>query len=182
MNKIQVILGSTRQGRAGEKVANWVMAELSKIPGAEFELLDLRDYVLPHFDEPVSPMASGGKFTNEVARRWGAKLAEGKGYVIITPEYNHGYPGVLKNALDYAYNEWHGKPVAFVSYGGSAGGSRAVQQLRQVVIEMQMIPIRDSVLIPLIWTAFNEQGELTHAESHTKSLNAVVQKILSYIK
>ena len=181
MNKIQVILGSTRQGRAGEQVAHCVMTELNIISAVEFELLDLRDYVLPHFDEPVSPMASGGKFTNEVALRWGAKLAEGKGYIIITPEYNHGYPGVLKNAMDYAYNEWHGKPVAFVSYGGLAAGSRAVQQLRQVVIEMQMIPIRDSVLIPLVWTAFNEQGELAHAESHIKSLNAAVQKIISFV-
>lgn len=181
MSKIQIILGSTRQGRTGDKVAAWVMRELANLPGAEYELIDLRDWPLPFFDEPVSPSTAPGQFTNDVAKRWSAKIQEGAGYIIITPEYNHGYPGVLKNALDYLFVEWKDKPVGFVSYGAAAGGARASEQLVQVVNELQMIAVRQRVVIPTVWAAFDEQGELKERETYAKHLRVMVEKITSYI-
>jgi NAD(P)H-dependent FMN reductase len=160
MLKIQVIMGSTRQGRFGEKPAKWIFEELKKKENVEAELIDLRDYPLPFFDEPMSPATSKGKYTNETAIKWAKKVGEADGYIIVTPEYNHGYPAVLKNALDYVYKEWNNKPVGFVSYGGVSGGTRSVQQLRQVVIELQMVPIRNGIHIPMYWTNLDEKGEL----------------------
>jgi NAD(P)H-dependent FMN reductase len=145
--KIQVILGSTRQGRFGDKPAHYVLGELEKRPDVQAELIDLRDWPLPFFDHPVSPMRT--KITEPpIVPKWAAKVGEADGYVIVTPEYNHGYPGVLKNALDWVYAEWRKKAVGFVGYG-STGGSRAIEQLRQVVIELDMAPVRESIHIPM---------------------------------
>lgn len=181
MAKIQVILGSTRQGRSGDKVAAWVMKELAHIPGAEYELLDLRDYPLPFFDEPVSPGSKPGEYTHEEAKRWSEKIKEGAGYILVTPEYNHGYPAVLKNALDYLYVEWNDKPVGFVSYGGAAAGARSVEQLTEVVRELHMIAVRDAVLIPLVWAAFDAEGALVGAEGHIKCLKAMVTGMMKFV-
>ena len=111
------------------------------------ELVDLRDYPLPFFDAPVSPARFQGRPPNPGAAAWASNVAEADGYVIVTPEYNHGYPGVLKNALDRAFVEWNNKPVGFVSYG-SVGGARVVEQLRLVAIELEMAPIRFAVHLP----------------------------------
>jgi NAD(P)H-dependent FMN reductase len=118
------------------------------------ELIDLRDCPLPFFNEPTSPIT--GHCVPE-ARAW---AAEGDGYVFVAPKYNFGYPAVLKNALDHRYREWNNKPVAFVSYGGPAGGSRAVQQLREVVVELQMAPIRAGIVISFVRRLFDESGEI----------------------
>ena len=150
MLKVQVIIGTTRQNRFSEKAAHWIFEEAKKKEGIEVELIDLRDYPLPFFDEPVSPSMlemMKHKYANEVVRKWTQKVAEADGYIIVTGEYNHGYPAVLKNALDYVFKQWNKKAVGFVSYG-SAGGARTVEQLRQVVIELQMIPIRNAIHIP----------------------------------
>jgi NAD(P)H-dependent FMN reductase len=109
-------------------------------------LLDLRDYPMPFFDEPASPLYAPSQ--NEVARRWQKKIVEFDGYIIVAAEYNRGPTAVLKNALDYAYTEYNYKPVAFVGYGG-VGGARAIEQLRLSSIELQMAPIRTAVHIPL---------------------------------
>ena len=183
MSKIQIILGSTRQGRNGDKVAAWVMKELVAIPGAEYELLDLRDYPLPFYNEATSPASAPGQFTNEDVRKWSEKIKEGAGYIIVTPEYNHGYPAVLKNALDYLYTEWVGKPVGFVGYGAGAGGSRAVEQLKLVVNELQMIAVRDSIALPFVWAAFDDAGNLvSHPEGYQKTLQAIVADIMKFLK
>lgn len=145
--KLKIILGSTRQGRFGEKPARWICDEAGALADVEVELLDLRDYPLPHYDEPTAPMAKKGKYDHEVVQRWAERIADGDAFIVVSPEYNHGYPGVLKNALDYIYPEWVRKPVAFVGYG-NAGGARAVEQLRQVVIELQMWPMRSALHIP----------------------------------
>ena len=145
--KISIIVGSTRQHRFSEKPAQWIYEEAKKLAGVEPELLDLRDYPLPFFDEIMGPSSLNGNYSSDGAKEWAKKVAEADAFVVVTPEYNHGYPGVLKNAFDYAYNEWNNKPVAFVSYGG-VGGARSVEQLRQVVIELQMAPIRNAVHIP----------------------------------
>ncbi len=145
--KIQTIVGSTRQKRFAEKPANWIYEEAKKRPELDVELVDLRDYPLPFFDGPMSPARMEGKYPNSDVQRWANKVAEADGYIIVSPEYNHGYPAVLKNAFDHTYPEWNRKPVGFVSYG-STGGARAIEQLRQVAIELQMAPIRAAVHIP----------------------------------
>ena len=144
---IGVIIGSTREHRFGEKPAKWI-ARLAEARGdLNVELIDLRDYPMPFFDEVASSHWAPSK--NEVAKKWQAKIASLDGYIVTAAEYNRGPTAVLKNALDYAYDEWNNKPVAFVGYGG-VGGARAVEQLRLISIELQMAPIRNAVHIA--WT------------------------------
>ena len=144
MLKIGVILGSTRETRFADKPAKWFMELAKQREDMTFELLDLRDYKLPFFNEVASNIAAPTQ--NEEGVRWQKKIAEFDGYVIITPEYNHAPPAVLKNALDYAEVEWVRKPVAFVGYG-AVGAARAIEQLRLIVANMQMAPITASVHI-----------------------------------
>jgi NAD(P)H-dependent FMN reductase len=142
--RIGIVIGSTRPTRFGEKPAVWVHEIAQKRPDLDFELLDLRDYPLPLFDEEMSP--AWGPLKNEVAQRWAAKLAALDGFILVTPEYNHGTSAALKNALDYAYKEFVRKPVAFVGYGG-VGAARAIEHLRLVAVELQMAPVRNAVHI-----------------------------------
>lgn len=144
---IKVIAGSTREGRFSDKAAAWITEEVKKQAGVEAELLDLRDYEMPFFNEAATPSYKQEPYKHPAVARFTAKIAEGDAFVIVTPEYNHGTSGVLKNALDWVYQEWNNKPVAFVSYG-SVGGARAVEQLRLNAIELQMAPIRAAVHIP----------------------------------
>ena len=162
MLKIQVILGSTRQARFGDKPAKWITEEAGKRAGWKVELLDLRNWPLPFYDEVAGAVALDGKFSHEEAVRWAAKVAEADAFIIATPEYDHGYSAVLKNALDYGYLGFNNKPVAFVAWG-SVGGARAVEQLRQVAIELQMAPIRNAVHIFEPWNMIDEQGRLKTA-------------------
>jgi NAD(P)H-dependent FMN reductase len=159
--KLGVILASTREGRRGEGYARWIHALLSAHQGATTELLDLRDWRLPSYDYAAMPTAAEKSYTDATARGWVEKIASLDGYVIVTPEYNHGYPGALKNALDHAYAAWNDKPVAFVSYGGTSAGARAVEQLRLVAIELRMVPIRDEVNVRLIGIQLDEHGQPT---------------------
>ena len=149
MSVISVIVGSTREGRFSEKPARWIFEHLKKREGVDARLLDLRDFPMPFFDQPATP-ATPGRPPYEIksVQDWTAAIAESDGFIIVTPEYNYGPSAVLKNALDWVYPEWNRKAVSFVSWG-SAAGVRAVQQLRQNVIELQMAPIRSSVHIPV---------------------------------
>jgi NAD(P)H-dependent FMN reductase len=146
MTTIAIVLGSTRPGRNGEAVARWVLEQASSRTDAQFELVDLRDHPLPHLDEEVP--ASMGMYSQPHTKEWAATIAGYDGFVFVTPEYNHGTTGVLKNALDYLYAEWNNKAAAFVSYG-SAGGVRAVEHLRLVVGELQMADVRQQVQFSL---------------------------------
>lgn len=142
--KIGIIISSVRPNRFADKPTAWI-AEIARARGEwDVEILDLRDYPMPLFDEATSP--AWGPSKNETAQRWQKKVAELDGYIIVAAEYNRGPTGALKNALDYAYKEWNNKPVAFVGYGG-VGGARAVEQLRLNAIELQMAPIRAAVHI-----------------------------------
>ena len=142
--RIGLILSTTRAARFADRPAEWLLEIARKRSDAVFEVVDLRDYPLPFFDEPRSPMIIPP--VNEVAKRWAAKLSELDGFVFITAEYNHGIPAVLKNALDYAYAEFNRKPAAFVGYG-NAGGARAVEQLRLVLTELQVAPSKYAVQV-----------------------------------
>lgn len=146
--RIQIILGSTREGRFSEKAGAYIFEELKKREGIQAELIDLRDWPLPFYDQPFTPSSATGPYSHDIANKWKEKVGEADGYIIILPEYNHGYPAVLKNALDWVFNEWNNKPIGFVSYG-SAMGTRSVEQMRQVAVELQMVPIRNAVHLPV---------------------------------
>jgi NAD(P)H-dependent FMN reductase len=153
---ISVIVGSTRQGRFSEKPAQWILQHLQKRDDIEARLLDLRDFPMPFFDQPVPPAMPGRQpYGNEVVKKWTAAIAGSDGFIFVTPEYNYGTSAVLKNAIDWVYPEWNRKAAAFVSYG-SAMGARSVQQLRQTMIEVQVAPVRSSVHIPVatLWAHF----------------------------
>ncbi|HTA90094.1 MAG TPA: NAD(P)H-dependent oxidoreductase [Polyangiaceae bacterium] len=149
MTVISVIIGSTRQGRFSEKPARWILQHLKQRAGVEARLLDLRDFPMPFFDQAVPPATPGkAPYENEVVKKWTAAIAESDGFVFVTPEYNYGPAAVLKNAIDWVYPEWNRKAAGVVSYG-SAMGARAVQQLRETAIELQLAPVRKSVHIPV---------------------------------
>lgn len=170
------ILGSTRQGRRGEKVANWFGEIAAAREDIHYEPVDLRDWDLGFFDEPRPP--SAGEYTNEAQRRWSEKVGGADGYVWISAEYNHGYPAPLKNAIDLLYSEWVRKPMAVVSYGAAGGGLRAAEQLRLVSIELQMVPVRSSVSIPRAFSAFDDEGRLqVDAEYREKSAAGLLDEL-----
>ncbi|EBX4817022.1 NAD(P)H-dependent oxidoreductase [Salmonella enterica subsp. enterica] len=141
--KIGVILGSTREGRFGDKPAKWILDLGKNRPDVDLELIDLRDFPMPFFGEPGAPQHVGPA---EEASAWRKTLARYDGFIFIVAEYNHAPTGVLKNAIDLARVEWARKPVAYVGYGG-VGGARAVQQLKQIAIEQQMAPVKSAVHI-----------------------------------
>ena len=144
--KIGIVVGSTRPNRFADKPTEWIEKIARARGDIEVEVLDLRDYPLPFFNEAMSP--AWGPSQNEVAQKWQRKVAELDGFIFIAAEYNRGPTAVLKNAIDYAYNEWNKKAVTFVGYGG-VGAARAVEQLRLHAVEVQMAPTRTAVHILL---------------------------------
>jgi NAD(P)H-dependent FMN reductase len=158
MSVISVIVGTTREARFSEKPAHWILEHLKKRQDVDARLLDLRDFPMPFFDQPLTPAMPGRPaFENEAVQRWTAAIGASDGYVIATAEYNYGPAAVLKNAIDWVYPEWRRKPVSFISWG-SAAGTRSVQQLRQTAIELQLAPIRSSVHIPVSTLMAHYQG------------------------
>jgi NAD(P)H-dependent FMN reductase len=154
---IQIIIGSTRAGRAGEPVAKW-LAQLATARGdLTAELVDLATMELPWLTSSTPP---ADERREQGAQEWAARIAAADGYVLVTSEYNHGYAAPLKNALDLLFAEWARKPVAFLSYGGASGGVRAVEQLRQVAVELDMVPLRRHVAIPAIFRRLDQQRNL----------------------
>lgn len=169
---IGIVIGSTREGRFADKPAQWIHGIASERSDLTAELLDLRDYPMPFFDEPMSPAWAPVK--NEAAQRWAQKLATLDGLVVITAEYNHGPTAVLKNAFDYAYQEFARKPIGFVGYGG-VGAARAVEQLRLVATEVQMAPVRNAVHIGMVefmglWREGKAFADYPHLAQSAKSL------------
>jgi NAD(P)H-dependent FMN reductase len=146
MLRIGVILGSVRQGRFGDKPAQWIFEELRKRNSVEATFLDLKDFNLPNFDQPVSPAWISEPFKQENVARWTRAVGEQDGFVIVAPEYNRTVGGAMKNAFDWVYPEWNRKAVGFVGYG-STGGARAVEHMRNIAVELQMAPVRQGVHI-----------------------------------
>jgi NAD(P)H-dependent FMN reductase len=146
--KFALIVGSTRPNRFADVPARWVEEGAAARSDFTLEVLDLRDWALPFFDEPAAPAMTGGAYSNPVAERWRHRIGEFDGFIATAAEYNHGPTAVLKNAFDSAYSEWNGKPISYVGYGG-VGGARAVEQLRMTAIELQMAPIKHAVHIGL---------------------------------
>ncbi len=178
--KVLLIVASTRPGRVGRQIADWFYARAKEQqPNLQFELVDLVDWSLPFLDEPIPPKE--GMYQHDHTKRWSSKIAEADGFVIVTPEYNHGYPASLKNALDYLYQEWVGKPVAFVSYG-RGGGRLAVRQLQQVVAELHMQPLPEQLAIVFEHGMFDERHQLLDADrslaKYIDAANALIQVLI----
>ncbi|GIG41794.1 NADPH-dependent FMN reductase [Cellulomonas phragmiteti] len=147
--RLLLVVGSVRDGRRGPAVADWVRRRLAGRDGIELDVVDLLD-----LDLPASADGSGD------TEAWRDRVAAADAFVVVTPEYNHGYPGPLKTAIDAVTDGWHGKTVAFVSYGGTAGGARAVEQLRPVFAELHAHTVREQVLLPHVWELLDADGVL----------------------
>jgi NAD(P)H-dependent FMN reductase len=179
---ILVILASTRQERFGETVMRWLFPLVEQRDDLTAELADLREWRLPYYDWPkAAARLTLADYPADI-QRWVQHVGAADAFLIVTPEYNHGYPAVLKSALDAVYDEWNRKPVAFVSYGGAAGGSRAVEQLRQVAIELKMAPIRNAVTFPFARRVFNEAGAPMQERAYTESVAQMLDDLVWWAK
>ncbi len=170
---ILLVLASTREGRFGETVARWIGAVLEQRADLTFELADLRDFDLPYYNQPVP---ASMLTPEQQPQPWTSTVGRSDGFVIVSPEYNHGYPAPLKSALDCVYHEWNRKPVAFVSYGGWSGGTRAVEQLRQVAVELQMAPVRSGVVLQFARRLFDD-GRLNEPERYLAAAGAMLDDL-----
>jgi NAD(P)H-dependent FMN reductase len=176
MIKTAIVIGSTRPGRKAEVVARWVYEIAKKRGDAEFEVVDIKDFNLPLFDEPRSPMM--GEYARPHTKAWAAKIATFDAFVFVTPEYNHSTSGALKNALDFLYREWNNKAAGFVGYGG-AGGTRAVEQLRLVMGELQIADVRAQVALSL-FADFENFTVFKPGPRQEASVNAMLDQVIAW--
>lgn len=166
--KILVIIGSTRVNRQAERVKAWLDAQLSERADASYELVDLRDIGLPFYDEVDSINSLEGEFTHPEGKAWGEKIATADGFIIVTAEYNHGVPAILKNAIDYGWDGWLYKPLSIVSYSsGPIGGARATEQLRLISQGVKLLPLPTAVHIGRVGDAIDETGVATNEATNT---------------
>jgi NAD(P)H-dependent FMN reductase len=171
-----IIIGSTRPGRNGEAVGKWIHEIAKWRKDVDFELVDVRDFNLPLLDEPIPP--SMGKYSKEHTKAWSVKIESFDAYIFVTAEYNHGIPGALKNAIDFLYKEWNNKVAGFVSYG-SAGGVRAVEQLRLVMADLKVATVRAQVTLSL-FTDFENFSNFRPAPFQEKSANAMLDEVVAW--
>jgi NAD(P)H-dependent FMN reductase len=172
---LQIIIGSTRPGRIGPKIASWIAAVAAAHPGFEVEVVDLAEVNLPMFDEPNHPMLA--QYVHDHTKAWSATVARADAFVFVVPEYNHGINAATKNALDFLYQEWQRKPVGFVSYGGVSAGTRAVQQLKQVTAALRMVAIVEAVYLPFPQTHLDADGVFQAPEASVQAAKAMLDEI-----
>jgi len=177
MPKLLTILASTRPGRVGAPVADWFIDHATRHGGFEVELVDLYELDLPLLDEPNHPRLR--QYTKEHTHAWSATVDAADAIALVTAEYNYGYPAALKNAIDYLHHEWRHKPVGFVSYGGVAAGTRAVQQLKQVVQAVQMFAVGASVNIPFVTQFLSDDRVIEPNEVMTDAATAMLDELLT---
>lgn len=174
--KLGIIIGTTRANRFGDKPAEWIAEQARATGEFEVEIIDLRDYNLPFFNEQASPAWAPSEA--EGAKAWQDKIASLDAYIATAAEYNRAPSGVLKNALDYAYNEWSNKPIGFVGYGG-VGGARAIEQLRLISVELQMAPVRNAVHI--VWADYMQIASGEKKISDFEHLNQAAEGLINQI-
>ena len=170
--KIAIIISSTRETRFADKPAQWLYNIAKQRTDIDVELVDLRDFPMPFFDEVASNAWVPSK--NEIAQKWQQKIAEFDGYIFLVAEYNRSITGVLKNAIDYAYTEWNRKAAAYVGYG-SVGGARAIEHLRNISVELQLAPTRTGVHIQggdfmAVWQQGKDLNELTYLQPNVATM------------
>ncbi|REE91721.1 NAD(P)H-dependent FMN reductase [Paenibacillus taihuensis] len=177
MIKIGIIIGSTRPGRNGEAVARWTYDIAKKRNDAEYELVDIAEFNLPMYDEPIPP-AMGQPYSKPHTKAWSEKIGSFDGYVFVTPEYNHATSGALKNAIDFLFLEWNNKAAGFVGYG-SLGGSRAVENLRLIMGELQIADVRAQVALSLRddFENYSVFKPLPHQEA---TVNAMLDQVVAW--
>jgi NAD(P)H-dependent FMN reductase len=176
MPNLTIIVGSTRPGRAGAPIAQWFAARAKDHGGFDVNVVDLAELDLPLLDEPNHPRLR--KYTQQHTKDWSALVDAGDAFVFVTPEYNYGYPASVKNAIDYLHQEWQHKPVGFVSYGGVAAGTRAVQQLKQVVTTLRMLPVFESVNIPFHTQFLDSDGVFHPNEVLDQAADAMLDELV----
>ncbi len=176
MATIGIVVGSTRPGRFSIQAAQWLLDFANRRGDAEYVLVDIAEFDLPLFEEPVSPLY--GPVQNQNARVFAARLAELNGFIFATPEYNHSTSAALKNALDYAYGEWNFKPAGFISWGSIAGGARAVEHLRGIMAELKVYDIREQIVIPNFYLKFDDQGRYAFGESEERQATAMLDELV----
>lgn len=178
MTHIQIVVGSTRPGRIGRPIADWLFELSLEVGSASFELVDIADFALPLMDEAKHPRLA--QYEHEHTRRWSETIARADGYVFVTPEYNHSFPASLKNAIDYLHNEWTFKPVAFVSYGGIAAGTRAVQHLKTVLTAFQMISVLEGVNVPMVLSLMDRDKRFRPGEDITAAARLMLERTIAW--
>ncbi|MBD5785005.1 NAD(P)H-dependent oxidoreductase [Cellulosimicrobium terreum] len=174
--RIAVLVGSTRTGRKSASVAQWVLAHATTRADATFEVVDLVDHPLPHLDEAMPPRYQ--QYENPLVWEWSRVIDGFDGYVVVTPEYNHAPTAVLKNSMDWLYNEWADKAIGFVGYGVQ-GGARAVEQLRLVAGELQLADVRTQVGLSL-YDDFEEYTRLAPRERHLRDLDTLLDEVVAW--
>jgi len=177
MPKLLIVIASTRPGRVGLPVANWFVQRAAEHHKFELEVADLAKVALPLLDEPKHPRLR--EYTQDHTRAWSATVEAADAIAIVTSEYNYGYPAPLKNALDYLHHEWVYKPVGFVSYGGVAAGTRSVQQLKQVVGALRMVPTGASVNIPFVAQFLDENREIVANDVMVQAANDMLDELVA---
>ncbi|MBF6175535.1 NADPH-dependent FMN reductase [Nocardia blacklockiae] len=166
--RVAVVIGSTREGRFGTTIADWVVDRIKERETLAVDVIDTREVELPH------AFGAGGAGSLAVTSE---KLSGADAFVVVTPEYNHSYPGSLKNLVDAHHREWQAKPVGFVSYGGISGGLRAVEHLRQVFAELHAVTVRDTVSFANPWGRFDESGRLTDPEEAVAAARILLDQL-----
>jgi NAD(P)H-dependent FMN reductase len=178
MINIMVLLGSSRPGRQGEKVANWINNDLGKRSDISLDFVDVRELQLPFYDEPKQISDLAGKFNHAAAAEWNVRVGRADGFIMITPEYNHGVSAILKNAIDYAWESWNYKPLSMVSYSsGPWGGVRAIEQLRLIAAGVWLIPLFKSVQIAHVQKAFDSENKPVDTTLNDR-LDSLVSELL----
>jgi len=172
---LMVLVASTRPGRVGLPIGEWFHGLAVRHGGFDAELVDLAAINLPLLDEPAHPRLR--QYTHRHTREWSERVDGADAFVFITPEYNFGMTAPLKNAIDYLFQEWQHKPVGFVSYGGIAAGTRAVQMLKQVVTSLKMVPLLESVMIPFVQRLFDDQGQFQPTEAMEATGRALLDEL-----
>ncbi|GAA4782133.1 NAD(P)H-dependent oxidoreductase [Olivibacter ginsenosidimutans] len=174
MIQLKIIFGSTRDGRKGTAIADWVFNQAKKHTAFATELLDLKLVNLPFMDEPEHPRVQ--RYVHQHTKDWSAKIGAADAFIFVTPEYNYGMPAPLKNALDFLFNEWAYKPVAMVGYGGISGGTRSIQQLKQVTNALRMFPF-DGLILPNFTKQLNEDDGFAATEANEKAAEAMFAQL-----
>jgi NAD(P)H-dependent FMN reductase len=176
MPKLQIIIASTRPGRVGLPVAEWFRAWAEAHGGFDVELVDLAEVDLPFMDEPNHPRLR--RYEHEHTKRWSAAVDSADAFVFVTPEYNYGFNAPLKNALDFLHQEWQHKPVGFVSYGGVAAGTRAVQLLKPVLGALRMVTCGEAVSIPFVRQLIDDEGSVRANEVMEGAATAMLDELV----
>lgn len=176
MLQIKIVMGSSRPGRFNPQPAHWIYEIAKQRDDIVVELIDVAALELPFLDEPVPP--SRHQYTKEHTKRWSAQIEAADGFIFVTPEYNHSIPPVLKNAVDYLYQEWNYKPISFLSYGSLAGGARSVEHWRGIAGELKMYDLREQLLLPAYYENLDEQGHYKFTDRHVEAAKGMLDDLV----